>query len=1370
MATITGTNLLDQILADRGITGLSALQKSLLAARFDQMIEAGQFTNTQIALVLGNNPTIAATVPEGESLLTNLSQSVADAKDVIEALPTEPTEPTEPVEPVVDHYELRAAKAEANEGEANTFTVVAVDVDGNEVAVKEAVSVVFELKIAAGDTASLADFNAGAFNPVTVTIAAGQAVSAPFSVEPITNDGTETTETYTVTATVAGETLTVNAKILDGSAGAGQTFVLTKDLDVIPGMNGSNGNAVNSGNDTIIGAIDASGATPSATTFQALDMIDGGKGTDTLKLNDASGAAISLANVSNVEIVEVSGSAAVSIDSTTTAGVTNLNVLKAGTAVSAKAAATTDINVSLKQGTAVGNAAPTADVKADIAVTGGKNVTVNVTDVKQVLDPDAGSAELNGIVVGGAGAAAAAGTVTVTSTGAATAANADATLSSITVTGGTTISVTQKATSDASAAAADTTGTTITQGAVTVNGNASTTTVTVKQDASVAEVAAVVAVAAKAATQEVTFTEAKKGDTIKIVFDGDNGAKSLLFTAKKDLTAAEVASAFANLAKDANQGNASATLGIYTDAGDTNGWSSGAVIAVDATKSKVVFSNSTNLTPTDGSNTSIKAAVTGTVTVPTVGAAVNGTGATPAKTGVLGVANGKVDIEDSGAGVIKTITIDGYGASSDIGSDTAATAALETLNLSNSGFGYTGTKVSSTADITVADTAATLALNLEKVGAAPALENATGNGVAAITLTAAPTTLNIKSTGANYVKMDADETETLNVSGTGLLTLTESANDKLKLVKTITVTETAGLTLGALNTNAITSVNTTGTTGTTTVAIKGDLATYAGGAGVDNVTVTNTGALAKAIDLGAGNDRLDLSGADLTQTISVEFKGGDGDADTLVLTAAQADTATNGATTFQSKISGFERLEVQAVAASTDKTVVLENLDAINYVITKGGVAAVANVFGGASATVATDGGGAAEYSTVTLDLAGNALLRGQSVTVNGVTVTATAASMTEEQVVNAFTGTVAAGLLVTGSFATPATWTGTPVAAKTGAATFTLTNTVVGNVTDYTTAPVSGATGFSSLLKLDKMLNNATVQLDGGNNLEVVLKDATGLTDVVNLITNSDVTSGTTKDLGVVTAAGVESINITANDTDLTKIGDVENVSTHKLTLSANKASTIKVDGKGNLELVLASTATEVTLIDGSTAEGKLTVATLAGDTAATTVKGGSAADTLTAAGANDVLEGGAGNDTLKVTTGTAVTLSGGDGIDAFDVSGYKGTVGGAATITDFAKGETIKFVSNAAADFNSGKVTLIAESTFTEYVNEAMKVASADGTLTHGVAWFQFNNNTFVVQNMAADNTFNDGTDIIVKITGAVDLSASSFNEVGQGTLLFI
>lgn len=1084
--------------------------------------------------------------------------------------------------------------------------------------------------------------------------------------------------------------------------------MLTKGLDNIPGT---------AGDDLIIGSVDA--GNPEMNTLSALDIINGGDGIDTLRVATNAAANIPLANISKVEIIEIQGANAggTIIDTTSLTGVTNLNITKTAGAINADAGATTDVSV------AVATAAATA-------VDGGKNVTVALTDVVATST----------VAVGGATAAK--GTVTVGMTGKASVAGTDATLGAVTVTGGTSISVTQKAASDSSAAAADTAGATITQGPVTVNGDASTTTVSVKQDAAVAEVKAVAGVALKAATQEVTFTEAKLGDTITLRFDNVAGAHTLTFTAKKDLTAAEVASAFANLAANVNQGNASATLGIYTDVGGTNGWTSGAVQTVSATASKVVFSKSDDVTPTAVENNIITATKTGTVTVPTVSAVTDGVAAVTAKTGVLGVDNGAVVIEDSGTGVIKTITVDGYANGSTIGAVTA-TAALETLTLN---------KPQGTASMTVADTAATLTLNLQGHG------TATNGQESVLTLTAAPTTLNVVSTGDNYVDLTAAATETLNVSGTGLLNV---ADVDLAALKTVTVTGTAGLVLSGSENNTLTSVTTTGTTGAVTATINGDAATYAGGAGADSVTIANpTVAISKSIKLGAGNDRLDLSaGTPAMPTVLLE--GGEG-TDTLVLTSAAAASLSAG-TTFETKIDSFERLEVKAVAASTDITVNLENLDDIDYVITKGGVAAVANVFGGSSATAKTDGGAGAELSTVTLDLAGNALLRGQSVTVDGVTVTATAASMTEEQVIDAFTGTVVDGLVVTGSFATPTGWTGTPVAAKASASTFTLTNTVAGNVGDYTTAPAAGATGFSSLLKLDKVVNNATVQMDAGNNLEVVLKDATGGTDVVNLIANGNT------DLGVATVAGVETIKITVNDSDTST-----NVSTDILTLSANKAGTIDVAGAGNLTLTLASTATEVTLIDASTATGKLVVATLASDTAATTVKGGLAADTLTAVGANDVLQGNAGNDTLKVTTGTAVTLSGGDGIDAFDVSGYKGTVGGAATITDLAKGETLKFVSNAAADFNSAKVTLIAEATFTEYVAEAMKVASANGTVTHGVAWFQFTQggatNTFVVQNIGADNSFADGTDIIVKLTGAVDLSASSFNDTGAGTLLYI
>jgi len=82
--------------------------------------------------------------------------------------------------------------------------------------------------------------------------------------------------------------------------------------------------------------------------------------------------------------------------------------------------------------------------------------------------------------------------------------------------------------------------------------------------------------------------------------------------------------------------------------------------------------------------------------------------------------------------------------------------------------------------------------------------------------------------------------------------------------------------------------------------------------------------------------------------------------------------------------------------------------------------------------------------------------------------------------------------------------------------------------------------------------------------------------------------------------------------------------------------------------------------------------VTPLAGDTAATTVKGGAGDDLLTAKGANDVLIGGAGKDTLKVdgSVASAVKLTGGEGVDVFDVSTFRAANAGAAvTIEDLAK-----------------------------------------------------------------------------------------------------
>jgi len=429
---------------------------------------------------------------------------------------------------------------------------------------------------------------------------------------------------------------------------------LTKGLDTVTGT---------SGNDTIIASVDST-AGSELNTMSPIDSINGGAGTDTLKIAAATAlTTASLANISNVEIIQVDAANAVTLDTSAVAGVTNLNIAKAGGAVDATAANTTDINVSLKD-------AGTVDVA------GGKNVTVKLTDAVSAVNVGVGAdADATGAVVVEKTAAAAANGVNVATTGA------------VNVTGGTTINVTQKA-GDASALVVGGATATHTQGDVTVIGNAATTAVTVKQDAAVTAVSGAAAVAAVAEVASVKFGAMANGATLV-----SNG---LTFTASKALTAAEVAATFANLTKDFaplagdTQGSGVVANGTYT--GAFTGWTSGAVNG-----DTVVFTS----TALPAAAAVADLSFTGAATVTTTTQGVNAVTGVAAK---LGVFAGTVAITDSAA--LKTVTVDGYGAGSAI---TGTAGALESLTLKNGG------------SFTVADTADTLALSLEKITAASAL-------------------------------------------------------------------------------------------------------------------------------------------------------------------------------------------------------------------------------------------------------------------------------------------------------------------------------------------------------------------------------------------------------------------------------------------------------------------------------------------------------------------------------------------------------------------------------------------------------------------------------------------------------------------------
>lgn len=374
------------------------------------------------------------------------------------------------------------------------------------------------------------------------------------------------------------------------------------------------------------------------------------------------------------------------------------------------------------------------------------------------------------------------------------------------------------------------------------------------------------------------------------------------------MTAVEVAAAFANLVNDAAKGTVVAgdtqSAGIYTNGTYTTNsslWTSGA-----ATGDTVVFTSTTANTDVANIGITLGGAGAATSVAPIVTTTAGKAHDATIVGGVMGVVAGQVNV--TGDVAVTTVSVDGYSAAGSTVAG-ATNTALATINLSNGGA------------MAVTSAASALTMNLEKVSGA-------------VTFTTAPATLNINSIGANTIgTLTAAATTALNVKGTGTLSAATAAT--LTNTKTITVTETAGLTLATGATlTALESVNTTGTTGTVTMTIKGANTTYTGGAGVDNLTVSDADtAIAKAINLGAGNDTLTLVGA-TTVAPTVTLYGGDG-TDTMSLDTASAGVANLSANlAFSAQLSSFERLLINDSAADT--TIDLEKLGFTSYVTTSG--------------------------------------------------------------------------------------------------------------------------------------------------------------------------------------------------------------------------------------------------------------------------------------------------------------------------------------------------------------------------------------------------------------------------------------------------
>lgn len=678
--------------------------------------------------------------------------------------------------------------------------------------------------------------------------------------------------------------------------------VVTKDLgtgiDTLPGT---------VGNDIFNAVIDGDNS-----TLNALDSVNGAGGNDVLNLDVIDGASAAGANpltalpsvtVSNVETVSVRSTVDLTANFSSWTGLTAAKVTQAAGDVTVTAGSTTALSVTgaeqdvtLKGGAsqsvvtsggavtlggATGNTTGaivvTHSAQADaINVDGGSTVAINAT-----ADVSSGA-----IIVGANKAATGAVAVTqnITSDG------SGATAGNISVTGGSTVTINANLTNTAVEGGGNTA---ITAGTYTVVSGGATTAVTVKQTAVANDFAGGTTGATKE-TSVVTFGALKAGEKVAISAGTLTGYNTdLTFTAAKDLTAAEVAAAFAGLTTADKQAPGGWVVnGTFTGTLDS-GWTSGV-----ASNGKVTF--------TAASTGNVAGASELTVTTnAAVGAsnftavATDGSAGTTV-TGVDVTADfGNVVVNESATAPasITTVTLNGYD-----GATLGAANALDklaTLNL---------TKGSGTTGVTSAATTVAVALDGMKAGSALTF----GGTVATLNITAsgAASDLDITAAGAKTVGITAGVN--LDLSGAPLA------------VETLTIAGAGNVTMGDIS--ATVKTITAGTaTGKISATVDGGVATVTTGSGNDSITVDTAG-ISKAISLGAGDDTLTLSAAGAATVPTAAVAGGAGE-DTIKMNSASAQ-ALDGNTNFKSAITGFERLNISDTIDVTagNVTIDLENL------------------------------------------------------------------------------------------------------------------------------------------------------------------------------------------------------------------------------------------------------------------------------------------------------------------------------------------------------------------------------------------------------------------------------------------------------------
>jgi hypothetical protein len=723
---------------------------------------------------------------------------------------------------------------------------------------------------------------------------------------------------------------------------------------------------------------------------------------------------------------------------------------------------------------------------------------------------------------------------------------------------------------------------------------------------------------------------------------------------------------------------------------------------------------------------------------------------------------------------------------------------VETLNLVSTGGLKASTDVSGWTGLTAAN------VTLQGVAADQSLKVTNGS---ALNLTAKVTTASkIDLTGGNTVA--ATVTNSTNNSAKTLTVNGDASTTTVTLTQSGTAADAAGVAINDLNNgvagkaNTITTVTIDGLTGGTATVKSDALATLNLANSAKDVTVTNgTSKHTLAVNLNkvTGGTIKDAAATTLNVTTNGTSAG-------LTLDAGEATTINFAGAAALTTLLSAGKLTTATIAGAGGLTADL-SIATVTSVNAANSTAANTITL---DATKATFVGGTGADTLILSAAPSKSVDGGAGSDVLSLAAVADLSSLTTKALANATNFEV---LGLTGAYGTGGDvgkstldlsavtgFTGVQIDSKTAA-----NDLVLSNASASTALTLVQVTGTKTTVSLKTDGASDALSLTLGNAKSAALDFSgkaitAGGQDTVTVVANADTSAAAVQHKLVLALDSAATLNVSGaagvdfTGSTFTKLATVNSTSAGnlKIALSVDVATSVTT-GAGDDTIATASNpgtlaatinagdgANSVTTYAGNdvitTGKGDDTINAGAGNNTVTagdgkngvtvangnnTITTGAGADTIAVGNGNNTITAGAGDDTVTVGTG-ASTVTLGAGADTLKFAGVNTSSSTFTTVTDLAKGDII--TTNAGFGNTTGTLGAALTSGVNDY-QTYLAAAAAKGAGV--VSWFQWGGDTFLVQDNTAGvgvpnaNSFNDGADLIVKITGLVDLSTSTLTQ---------